>query len=792
MKQILITTIISLSFIASLQANILITEVVDPVDDYTMRYVEICNIGDSVVDISNYYLNKYSNGSTTSTCSKSVPTGTVLMPDDCFIFYHSTPPINFSDCTNVINDIICISGNGDDVYELHDGNNPIDRYGVVGETGGEWDYQDARVYRNFDVTQATIAFNINEWTIEPAALASTTSPCASEVLGNNSCSLILSDPVFICLSNSPLSDELLIDIPYTGFDSNAVIEILVNNNPVLNVSDDPSTIANGVISFYAFEGDAYTIQFIDSDCNSLNLQGAISSSRCNNYYQNIESEISNGSRCETLKTALHNLIDDHTVIPYTATGTYDVPNFMCDYDVAADGTVLDRYTNDSQGNCSGGNLPNGMNRDHIVPSSWWGGSNSSPQYTDLFNLFPSDASANSAKNNYPLGNVGAANYTTSNGTQVGSDSPNCIAANVFEPTTIYKGDFARAFLYMATRYEDVISSWETQNNVGDQALTSNSFMPYEACLMNILLQWHQTDPVSQLEIDRNEAVFSIQGNRNPFVDHPEYVELIWEVGTCFIPLNVCLTDACDFTPVSVVTNSSSNNIWVCNNGSYQINPFCGVSCNEPSEQWLVSTLFSYPNSSVLSFTLTAVENYDGPDLEILYSTNYNGANTASAINAATWNPLSSLSDDTNSSINLINSLSASERAAFYLGIKHTATGGSANGNPPGTGEWTLENLSIQSDNCSSTCGASTQIIGLPSITSSNSPINLTASPAGGTFSGNGIIFNAFNPSISGAGNHTITYTYVDENGCTYLTSQDILVFTVTSNFVNYNLGTISP
>jgi len=78
--------------------------------------------------------------------------------------------------------------------------------------------------------------------------------------------------------------------------------------------------------------------------------------------------------------------------------------------------------------------------------------------------------------------------------------------------------------------------------------------------------------------------------------------------------------------------------------------------------------------------------------------------------------------------------------------------------------------------------------GLPPVTSSNSPINLTGSPAGGTFSGPGVIFNAFNPSIAGPGNHTITYT----DPCGNNTSQTILVFTISFNFVNYNLGTIAP
>jgi len=90
------------------------------------------------------------------------------------------------------------------------------------------------------------------------------------------------------------------------------------------------------------------------------------------------------------------------------------------------------------------------------------------------------------------------------------------------------------------------------------------------------------------------------------------------------------------------------------------------------------------------------------------------------------------------------------------------------------------------------CNVNVTINGLPSVTSGSSPITLTGSPSGGTFSGSGVIFSAFNPSVAGPGIHTITYNYDDGNGCTGSTTQDILVFAITYNFVNYNLGTIAP
>lgn len=91
--------------------------------------------------------------------------------------------------------------------------------------------------------------------------------------------------------------------------------------------------------------------------------------------------------------------------------------------------------------------------------------------------------------------------------------------------------------------------------------------------------------------------------------------------------------------------------------------------------------------------------------------------------------------------------------------------------------------------CSS---VTTSFSGLPPYTSSSSPISLIGSPTGGTFSGTGIIFSAFNPTIAGAGTHIVTYTYTDANDCVATDSQSILVFTITYNFVNYNLGTIAP
>lgn len=171
---------------------------------------------------------------------------------------------------------------------------------------------------------------------------------------------------------------------------------------------------------------------------------------------------------------------------------------------------------------------NGMNREHSVPKSWWKKGSDveyTPAYSDLWNLYPSEAKANSAKLNYPLGMVKTTTFDNGctkvgypvNGSGGGSDQ-------VFEPADQYKGDFARGFFYMATVYDDL--PW-----VYDYMYTQQSYPTLRPWAIDMLLQWCRQDPVSQKEIDRNDQVEKYQGNRNPFVDFPELAEYIWGTRT---------------------------------------------------------------------------------------------------------------------------------------------------------------------------------------------------------------------------------------------------------------------
>jgi endonuclease I len=166
------------------------------------------------------------------------------------------------------------------------------------------------------------------------------------------------------------------------------------------------------------------------------------------------------------------------------------------------------------------------NREHSFPKSWWGGGGkvADTMYTDLFQLIPADSYVNSRRNNYPYGEVNTAAWTSQNGSKLGPCSRSGYGGTVFEPLAGFKGDLARHYFYMATRYESRIASWK---QYADEVLDGTSFPCFDPWFIAMLLEWNTNDPVSAKETERNTDVYAIQNNRNPFIDHPEYANLIW-------------------------------------------------------------------------------------------------------------------------------------------------------------------------------------------------------------------------------------------------------------------------
>ena len=235
----------------------------------------------------------------------------------------------------------------------------------------------------------------------------------------------------------------------------------------------------------------------------------------------------------TLKTQLYNIIDGHTSVSYTP-GVWNAFNLMeKDNYYENDGSPLDVYSENPSGNdpynwtfvtdqCGSYSGEAGCyNREHSFPQSWF--SDASPMVTDLFHIYLTDGYVNSKRSNYPFGEVTAATWTSQNGSKLGPCAYPGYTGTVFEPIDEFKGDFARSYFYMATRYENVISGWP-----GSDMLDGSSDHVFSDWALNMLIDWHSADPVSQKGIDRNNIIFNdVQHNRNPFIDHPEYANSIW-------------------------------------------------------------------------------------------------------------------------------------------------------------------------------------------------------------------------------------------------------------------------
>lgn len=178
------------------------------------------------------------------------------------------------------------------------------------------------------------------------------------------------------------------------------------------------------------------------------------------------------------------------------------------------------------------------NREHSVPQGWFTGGTDIGPGTDYNHIFPTDGQVNAARGSYIFGEVTNPTFTSQNGSKVGPNAFAGLSDIAFEPINAYKGDLARAFFYFVTRYQDNMPSWGG-GGYGYQAFDPTTFPSIDVPYLKLMLKWHQQDPVSQKEIDRNNGTYSYQNNRNPFIDHPEYVDRVWNAN-CGLALPVSL------------------------------------------------------------------------------------------------------------------------------------------------------------------------------------------------------------------------------------------------------------
>ena len=235
-----------------------------------------------------------------------------------------------------------------------------------------------------------------------------------------------------------------------------------------------------------------------------------------------------GKKAAALKSALRDIVQTTTEKSYDYLWTAFQTT-----DKRGDGKVWDMYSNitnytfvtDQAGNFNGENQK--YNREHSFPKSWFGGE-VKPMYTDLHHMYPTDGWVNGKRDNYPFGETLGNKYKSANDfSKLGNCTYPGYTGVVFEPADEYKGDFARTYFYMVTRYEEKLPDWYTKYSDSRATLDGSSYPAFQIWQLNMLLAWAADDPVSDKETARNNAVDNIQHNRNPFIDYPGLEQYIW-------------------------------------------------------------------------------------------------------------------------------------------------------------------------------------------------------------------------------------------------------------------------
>jgi endonuclease I len=264
-----------------------------------------------------------------------------------------------------------------------------------------------------------------------------------------------------------------------------------------------------------------------------------------------------------LKTQLYNIIKGHTINDYAGLYvTYETSDIDSFYE--NDGSVLDMYSENPAGvdpytysitttqRCgSSGYVNEGdcYNREHIIPQSVF--SEQSPMVSDAHFITPTDGKVNGIRSNYPHSVVAIATQTSLNGSKLGESTTAGYTGPVFEPINEFKGDIARMYFYFATRYENTVAgySYPMFNGSTNKVFTT--------AFLNQLLAWHNQDPVSAREIARNNAIYTRQNNRNPYIDHPEYAVSVWTTE----PVDTQAPTAATNLTVTTTTSNSATLTW---------------------------------------------------------------------------------------------------------------------------------------------------------------------------------------------------------------------------------------
>ncbi len=489
------------------------------------KAIEIFNGTGAPVSLSDYSLKQYNNGATDlSGTTYEVTLSGTLANNDVYVVYNSNAGSNITSVGDQSGASVT-NFNGDDAIALIKNDVVIDVIGEIGnDPGTAWPVAGTSnaTAEHTLVRKSSIASPTADWAVS----AGTTAENSQWIVYDQDETSYLGAHVFTY------------DVP-TEFSVNFEADLTSGDQPLtVNFTSSVSGGTSPYLYSWDFDGDeeedstsdnpsytfteagTYTVSLyvIDDEArDSLHVKTGyitVNSTSIESYYASI-TETSG----QALKTQLHNLIATNTLTNYDASreamySTIDNIN----------GKVTGVYSGLEVAHTYGTtSTPAGIDCEHSYPQSWLEAYESASDYaiarTDIHHLFPTKSEVNSSRGNLPFDNVNsvlnswseASGYVSYRGTNIDGET-------VFEVADQHKGNTARAMLYMNTRWNLPLSDDGSTTGLNIDMLPT-------------LLQWHEADPVDQAEIDRNEGIYDYQGNRNPFVNHPEWVTAIYGSAT---------------------------------------------------------------------------------------------------------------------------------------------------------------------------------------------------------------------------------------------------------------------
>ncbi|MCL1126980.1 endonuclease [Shewanella surugensis] len=539
MKKIIILALSTFHFSAT--ANVLISEVLydSPNDDITEEWVELYNASCDTIDLSTYTLND--NGGNYALSGELAAGEYLTVAKDATAFY------NLYGTSADLTDFSLSLGNSGDYLYLKNNDSEIDMLAWENKISG-W---------NISATNTSLARTSTEDTDSVSDWGNTnstgtpksgifSSSCSTndnlatefsdtEIANGGTIDLVATSsgqPLSYTLNTAAGSD---LTIAITGGSGDADLYVKLGSAPTTSDYDCAPYLTgnNESCSFSTVSAGTYYINivsfenFTDVTLSANYTEDSDNAGGGNTSFEDFDTYYADASNLtgETLKSALNTIIDTHTSLSYSQ--VWDALE-TTDEDPDNSGNVILFYTQRSQnkasrvGGAGANNDQNDWNREHIWPKSHGFPSSGDDAYTDIHHLRPSDESVNSTRGNLDFDDSSSNSISEAPGTYYDTDS--------FEPMDSLKGDVARMIFYMDVRYQGTdtsttgVGDLQISNSTGTATSSSGNGYIGKLCT---LLTWHNSDPVDSLEEARNNKVYVIQGNRNPFIDYADWANEIY-------------------------------------------------------------------------------------------------------------------------------------------------------------------------------------------------------------------------------------------------------------------------